>query len=166
MGVSAEFLPEFDSEMSATRRTLERIPENKLAWKPHDKSMPLGRLAGHIAELVGMGVIVMKEDSLDFAARRPGELGSKPTVAESQKHVLELFDRRVSNARAAIASASDEHWSKNWKLSAGDRKFYEGPRMGAMRRMVMNHVIHHRSQLGLPAVKRRAGAVGIRAFGG
>ena len=149
MGVSAEFLPEFDSEMSATRRTLERIPEDKLAWKPHDKSMPLGRLAGHIAELVGMGVIVMKEDSLDFAARRVGELGSKPTVAESQKHVVELFDKHVSNARAAIASASDEHWSKSWKLSAGDRTFYEGSRMGAMRRMVMNHVIHHRAQLGV-----------------
>lgn len=149
MSVTAEFLPEFDSEMTSTRRTLERIPEDKLAWKPHEKSMLLGRLAGHIAELVGMGVLVMKEDSLDFAARRAGELGSKPTVAESQKHVLELFDKNVAGARAAIASASDEHWGKDWKLSAGERKFYEGPRMGAMRRMVMNHIIHHRAQLGV-----------------
>jgi hypothetical protein len=149
MGVTADFLPEFDSEMALARRTLERIPEDKLTWKPHDKSTPLGRLAGHLAELVGMGVLVVKEDSVDFAARRAGELGSKPTVAESQKHVLELFDKNVANARAAIASADDEHWSRNWKLSAGERTFYAGTRMGAMRRMVMNHIIHHRAQLGV-----------------
>src|ERR1039458_772174 len=61
MGVSAELLPEFDLEMASARRTLERIPKDKLAWKPHEKSMTLGRLAGHIAELPGMGVLVMKD---------------------------------------------------------------------------------------------------------
>jgi uncharacterized damage-inducible protein DinB len=149
MTVSADFLPEFDQEMASTRRTLERIPEDKLDFKPHEKSMPLGRLAGHIAELVGMGVRVMKEDGLDFANRPAGELGRKPTVAESQKHVLELFDKNVSALRAAIADGSDEHWVKNWKLSMGEKVFYDGPRMGAMRRMMMNHVIHHRAQLGV-----------------
>jgi uncharacterized damage-inducible protein DinB len=147
MGISAGFLPEFDSEMAAARRTLERIPEDKLTWKPHDKSMPLGRLAGHVAELVGLGSAVIKEDGIDFAVRRAS--GSKPTVAESQKHVLELFDRNVANARMAIAGASDDHWAKPWKLSGGDKTFYDGPRMGAMRRMVMNHIIHHRAQLGV-----------------
>src|SRR5580700_2716599 len=130
MGVSAEFLPEFDAEMSATRRTLERIPEDKLSWKPHEKSMPLGRLAGHIAELPGMGVRMMKDDALDFAKRPAGELAPKPTVVESQKHVLELFDKNVAALRAGIAGASDEHWGKNWKLSMGEKTFYEGPRMG------------------------------------
>ena len=149
MGVSAELLPEFDLEMAAARRTLERIPENKLGWKPHEKSMTLGRLAGHIAELPGMGVSVVKDDALDFANRPAGELARKPTVAESQKHVLELFDKNVAALRAAIVGASDEHWGKNWKLSAGEKTFYNGPRMGAMRRMMMNHVIHHRAQLGV-----------------
>jgi uncharacterized damage-inducible protein DinB len=149
MGISAEFLPEFDSEMAAARRTLERIPEDKLGWKPHEKSMLLGRLAGHIAELPGMGVSVVKDDALDFANRPAGELQRKPTVAESQKHVLEIFDRNVAALRAGIAGASDEHWGKNWKLSIGERKLYDGTRMGAMRRMVMNHVIHHRAQLGV-----------------
>jgi len=130
MGISAEFLPEFDLEMASTRRTLERIPEDKLAWKPHEKSMLLGRLAGHIAELPGMGVSVMKEDALDFANRPAGELARKPTVAESQKHVLELFDKNVAALRAGIVSASDEHWAKNWKLSMGEKTFYEGSRMG------------------------------------
>lgn len=149
MGVSAEFLPEFDLEMASARRTLERIPEDKLGWKPHEKSMLLGRLAGHIAELPGMGVLVMKDDALDFANRPAGEVARKPTVAESQKHVLELFDKNVAALRAGIAGASDEHWGKKWKLSMGEKTFYDGTRMGAMRRMVMNHVIHHRAQLGV-----------------
>ena len=149
MGVSAELLPEFDLEMASARRTLERIPEDKLAWKPHEKSMTLGRLAGHIAELPGMGVLVMKDDALDFAQRRPGELGSKPTVAESQKHVVELLDKNVAALRLLIEGASDERWAGRWKLSMGEKTFYEGTRMGAMRRMVMNHIIHHRAQLGV-----------------
>jgi uncharacterized damage-inducible protein DinB len=149
MSVSADFLPEFDAEMAAARRMLERIPEDKLAWKPHEKSMLLGRLAGHIAELPGMGLSVLKDDALDFANRPAGELARKPTVAESQKHVLEIFDKNVTALRAAIVGASDEHWAKSWKLSAGERTFYEGPRMAAMRRMMMNHVIHHRAQLGV-----------------
>ncbi|MGD0268740.1 MAG: DinB family protein [Candidatus Sulfotelmatobacter sp.] len=149
MSVGAEFLPEFDLEMASARRTLERIPEDKLAWKPHEKSMLLGRLAGHIAELPGMGVSVMKEDVLDFANRPAGELARKPAVAESQKHVLELFDKNVAALRAAIASASDERLAGNWKLLIGERKLYDGSRIGAMRRMVMNHIIHHRAQLGV-----------------
>ena len=149
MSVGAEFLPEFDLEMASARRTLERIPEDKLAWKPHEKSMLLGRLAGHIAELPGMGVSVMKEDVLDFANRPAGELARKPAVTESQKHVLELFDKNVAALRAAIASASDERLAGNWKLLIGERKLYDGTRIGALRRMVMNHIIHHRAQLGV-----------------
>ena len=149
MGISAELLPEFDAEMASARRTLERIPEDKLAWKPHEKSMMLGRLAGHIAELPGMGVRVIKDDALDFANRPAGGAPPKPNVAESRRHVLELFDKNVAALRAGIVGASDEHWAKKWKLSMGDKVFYEGPRVGAIRRMVMNHVIHHRAQLGV-----------------
>ena len=149
MSISDALLPEFDQEMAGTRKTLERIPEDKLAWKPHEKSMLLGRLAGHIAELPGMGVSVLKDNALDFANRPAGELARKPAVAESQKHVLELLDKNVAALRPLIAAASDERWAGKWKLSMGDKTFYEGSRMGAMRRMVMNHVIHHRAQLGV-----------------
>jgi uncharacterized damage-inducible protein DinB len=119
MSVSAEFLAEFDLEMAAARRTLERIPEDKLGWKPHEKSMTLGRLAGHIAELPGMGVRVMQSEGFDVA-NRPA--GTKPLVAESRKHVLEIFDKNVADARAAFAGASAEHWAKNWTISAGGEK--------------------------------------------
>jgi uncharacterized damage-inducible protein DinB len=146
MTISEGLLPEFDQEMASARRTLERIPEDKLAWKPHEKSMTLGRLAGHVAELPGFGASAITTESLDFA-NRPA--GSKPTVAESRKHVLEIFDKKVADMRAAIAKTSDAEWTKNWKLSAGDKVFFSGTKIMAVRRMMMNHIIHHRAQLGV-----------------
>jgi uncharacterized damage-inducible protein DinB len=147
MGISEGLLKEFDLEMASTRKTLERIPEDKLTWKPHEKSTALGRLAGHLAELPGMGVRVMQSDSFDVANR--GEPGRKPNVAESQKQVVEMFDKNVAAVRSAIAGASDADLEKNWALTLGERKLYDGPRIGALRRMMMNHMIHHRAQLGV-----------------
>jgi len=149
MGLSEGFLAEFDNEMISTRKTLERIPEDKLTWKPHDKSMGLGRLAGHIAELPGMGTRVVQTDLLDLASRPLGNMAPKPLVAESQKHVLELFDKRVADFRAAVGSASDEDLQQHWTLAFGEKKIYSGPRIGALRRMMLNHMIHHRAQLGV-----------------
>jgi uncharacterized damage-inducible protein DinB len=146
MSISDSVLQEFDQEMAGVRRTLERIPEDKLAWKPHEKSMPLGRLAGHLAELPGFGVTALTTDAFDLASRPAGR---KPLVAESQKHVLEEFDKNVAKARAAIASTTDQDWSKNWTLSFGDKKIFDGPRTRAVRSMFMNHMIHHRAQLGV-----------------
>jgi uncharacterized damage-inducible protein DinB len=146
MGLSEGLLAEFDSEMVSTRRTLERIPEDKLGWKPHEKSMALGRLAGHLAELPGFGTIMIQTESFDVASR---PAGAKPLVAESQKQVVEVFDKNVAALRVAIAGASDSDWAKNWTLSAGEKKIYSGPRIGAVRRMMLNHLIHHRAQLGV-----------------
>jgi uncharacterized damage-inducible protein DinB len=146
MGLSEGLLAEFDQEMASTRRTLERIPADKLTWKPHEKSMGLGRLAGHLAELPGFGLRMIQVDSFNFANRPAGQ---KPLVAESQKHVLEIFDKNVAALREAIAGVSDADLAKNWTLATGDKKIYDGPRMGALRRMLMNHMIHHRAQLGV-----------------
>ena len=146
MGLSEALLKEFDLEMASTRKTLERIPEDKLAWKPHEKSTALGRLAGHLAELPGFGLRMTQVDAFDLASRQPGQ---KPLVAESQKHVLEIFDKNVALLREAVAKASDADLQKNWTLSLGEKKFYDGPRIGALRRMMMNHMIHHRAQLGV-----------------
>jgi len=146
MGISAALLPEFDQEMTSARRTLERIPEDKLGWKPHEKSMTLGRLAGHVAELPGFGVAAIQTEELDFANRPPG---SKPLVAESRKQVLEVFDKGVADLRAAIEATGDDEWGRHWKLSAGEKVFFSGPRIAAIRRMMMNHIIHHRAQLGV-----------------
>jgi len=147
MALNEAMLAEFDQEMVSTRKTLERIPEDKLTWKPHDKSMLLGRLAGHIAELPGMGVRVLQSELFDVANR--GDLSRKPTVAESQKYVLDIFDNNVAEFRAALGASSDADLQKTWTLAFGDKKIYSGPRLGALRRMMMNHMIHHRAQLGV-----------------
>src|ERR1035438_5831637 len=146
MAISERLLMEFDQEMKTTRRTLERMPEGKPDWKPHTKSMALGRLAGHVAELVGFGSMIAQTDSMDLA-QRPRD--RKPLVAESRAQVLEVFDQKVTEARAAIAATSDERWMEPWKLSMGEQTFYDGPRIGALRIMMMNHLIHHRAQLGV-----------------
>jgi uncharacterized damage-inducible protein DinB len=146
MGAGEGLLREFDLEMASTRKTLERVPEDRLTWKPHEKSMVLGRLAGHLAELPGFGLRMMQTESFDVASRQPGQ---KATVAESQTQVVELFDKNVASLRAALAGASDAELQKNWTLSAGEKKIYDGPRIGALRRMLMNHMIHHRAQLGV-----------------
>jgi uncharacterized damage-inducible protein DinB len=146
MGVNEGLLKEFDQEMASTRKTLERIPEDKLTWKPHEKSMGLGRLAGHLAELPGFGLRMMQSDSFDLANRAAGQ---KPNVAESQQHALQLFDKNVAGLRAAISAASDADLQTNWTLALGDKKIYDGPRIGALRRMMMNHMIHHRAQMGV-----------------
>jgi uncharacterized damage-inducible protein DinB len=146
MPISEMLLTEFDHEVKTTRRTLERMPEHKPDWKPHAKSMALGRLAGHVAELVGFASMIIQTDSLDFGKPDPNR---KPLVAETRNQVLEEFDRKVAEARSAIAATSDERWRENWKLTAGEQKFYDGPRIGALRLMMMNHLIHHRAQLGV-----------------
>jgi uncharacterized damage-inducible protein DinB len=145
MPIRDAILPEFDQEMKITRKTLERVPEGKPDWTPHEKSMKMGRLAGHIAELPGLIVKAVEQDSLDF--RPPGATPAQPTVMTSQKQLLELFDKNVSAARSAIAGASDEHFMKQWSLLSGGKVLLSLPRVAVVRGFVINHVIHHRGQL-------------------
>jgi uncharacterized damage-inducible protein DinB len=145
MPIRDSFLPEFDHEMSTTRRTLERVPEDKGDWKPHDTSMPMGRLAGHIAELVGFAPATFQGDSFDFSP--PGAPPRQPTVMTSRKQLLEIFDKNVAAARAAISKASDEELFKTWTLMNGGKTFFSMPRIAVLRSMIVNHIIHHRGQL-------------------
>ena len=100
MKISDLFLPEFDQEMVTARNTLERIPEDKLSWKPHPKSMPLDRLAGHVAELAGWAVPAIEQDYLDFMP--PGQPPFQPTIATSRKQVLEIFDKNREASRREL----------------------------------------------------------------
>src|SRR5579872_6017079 len=102
MSIAQGLLAEFDAEMANTRRTLERLPEDKLEWKPDPKSMSLGRLGAHVAEMPGWAAMIMNTDELDFAAG-----GYVPAMAESREHVLGIADSNATAARAAIAAASD-----------------------------------------------------------
>lgn len=147
MPLAAAMLSEFDHEMATTRKALERIPEDKLGWKPHEKSMALGRLAGHVAELPGWVIPIMRQDSLDIAPK--GGPTFVPLVATSCDQVLQAFDSNVAGGRAALAGATDEQLLQPWTLRAGGKTIFTLPRIGVLRSMVLNHSIHHRAQLGV-----------------
>ena len=138
-------LPEFDMEMDNTRRTLERVPDDKFSWKPHEKSGTLGWMAGHVATIPQWAKITMEQDSLDLApAGRPNFVAPKPA---NRKEVLEIFDKNRAEARAALAAANDATYAKPWALLMGGRELFREPRSAVLRRMVFNHIIHHRGQL-------------------
>ena len=147
MALSEALLPEFDQEMALTRKCLERIPEDKLDWAPHQKSMKLGRLAGHIAEMPGWGATTFQTDSLDMAP--PGGPAFEGMIVKSRSEVLDAFDKNVRQARAAIQQASDQQFSEPWSLLAGGKTIFTMPRVAVLRGMVINHLIHHRAQLGV-----------------
>lgn len=145
MAMSDALLPEFDSETANTRRTLERIPADKLAWKPHEKSMAFVGLATHIANMPGWTTAIIEQDTFDMAPSGGEPVREQPV--ESVQAALAMFDRNVAAARAALAGASDEHLLKPWALLAGGQTVFEMPRIGVVRSMILNHLIHHRAQL-------------------
>jgi uncharacterized damage-inducible protein DinB len=147
MSISEALLPEFDQEMANTRRTLERVPDDKFDWKPHEKSMLMGHLAIHIATMPGWAAHTIDGDSLDIAPP-DGPPFEMPKV-NSREELLELFDKNAATARAAIEGASDEHLLKPWSLLSGGQTILTLPRIAVIRTFVMNHGVHHRAQLGV-----------------
>jgi uncharacterized damage-inducible protein DinB len=147
MSLAEAMLPEFDQEMAGTRRTLERIPMEKPDWKPHEKSMAMGRLAIHVATLPGWAVFTINRDELDIAP--PGGPRIELPTAKTHEELLALFDESAAQARAAISKASDEHLQKPWSFLVGGKTIFTLPRIAVLRGTVMNHLIHHRAQLGV-----------------
>jgi uncharacterized damage-inducible protein DinB len=147
MPINQSLLPEFDHEVANTRKMLERVPEDKFSWKPHQKSMPLGRLAQHVAEIPGWAKETMTLESLDIAP--PDGPTYQPAKLESRQQLLEMFERNIAAGRAAIAAATDEQLMRNWSLLAGGNPIFTMPRVSVLRSMIMNHMIHHRAQLGV-----------------
>lgn len=148
MTMSASLLPEFDNEMANTRKVLECVPDDKLAWKPHEKSMTMGRLAGHVAEMPGWITNGIQVDELNLT---PGEGGQNFVAysATSRAELLATFDKNVAAARQALAGASDEHMQQMWSLIFNGKRVVHMPRAVVVRSMCMNHMIHHRAQLGV-----------------
>jgi uncharacterized damage-inducible protein DinB len=144
MALKDGILPEFDHEMGATRRLLERVPEADFAWRPHDKSYPLGHLAAHIANLPNWVGITMDTSELDTA-----EIGeeSRPTQPASLAELLARFDENVKNARARIDEQTDPAFFAPWTLKSSGQAMFTMPKLSVLRTFVMNHLIHHRGQL-------------------
>jgi uncharacterized damage-inducible protein DinB len=139
MSISQTLLPEFDQEMATTRRVLERVPSARGEWKPHPKSFPLGHLAQLIAGMPGWITNALQDTALDLA--RGAGYSFQKTEA-----LIEVFDRNVQQARAAIVDAADPDYDVMWSLKMGDRVLFSAPR-GAVVRQDINHLVHHRGQL-------------------
>jgi uncharacterized damage-inducible protein DinB len=146
MTLAESLLPEYDQEMANVRKTLERIPNDKLDWKPHEKSMAFAGLATHIANMMHWAVVTIEQPSFDMA---PGGEQVREEAVTSVEHALEMFDRNTAAARAALAGASDEHLLETWSLLANGYPVLSMPRIAVLRVMIMNHMIHHRAQLGM-----------------
>ena len=143
MTISQMFLPEFDEEMKNTRKVLERIPDGKFDYKPHAKSMPLGHLAGHIAEFPSWAKSTLEVETLTI----PPDF--KPWAPKSRQEVLDRFDKHLAEARPVLERATDEDFAKIWTLIYQGNAVITMPRLAVLRSVVMNHLIHHRAQLGV-----------------
>ena len=141
MPIVDTLLPEFDHEMTTTRKVLERAPEDRFDWKPHERSFSLGALATHVATLPGWGVDTLSKTSYDITAEEP------PAAPASTTELLTTFDGNVAAARAALVGTSDEALLVMWTLKHGDKELFSMPRAGVLRSFVLSHLIHHRGQL-------------------
>ncbi len=144
MSMTEFLLTEFDSEMKKTRTALQRVPMDKGSFTPHPKSTPLDKLAPHVAQLAGFGLTVLTTPELDFS-----KTSITPLPFESSAQLLSAFDEGAAKARAALENTTDESWKQTWKLSWSGKLIFEGTRFIAYREMFMNHLVHHRAQLGV-----------------
>jgi uncharacterized damage-inducible protein DinB len=145
MSISQSLLPEVEHEAGTTRKLLERVPADKFGWKPHEKSMAMGRLAAHIAEMMEWLSITLKTEKLDFAP--PGGQPMVPFEPKSSAELLAFFDKNVSDAKTGLAKATDQEMFQDWSLLSGGQVIFTMPRVACIRGMIMNHVVHHRGQL-------------------
>ena len=139
--MSDMLLAEYDHEVGTTRKLLERLPDDKLAWKPHARSMSLGGLATHIANLPTWAGTILNEASYDLDS-------APPPVSErtSRSEILAAFDETVKRARASLGK-DDAELLAPWSLKRGAREMFTMPRVAALRSFVLNHLVHHRGQL-------------------
>jgi uncharacterized damage-inducible protein DinB len=145
MNISESLLPEFDHEMANLRRTLERVPEDRLDFAPHPKSMTMARLAAHLANLPLWATIGITRDEFDMAP--PGEPRPQAEAMTTRAALLSNFDAKAADARAHLVNADDGLLLKMWTLKNGGHTVLRMPKVSVLRSFVMNHMIHHRAQL-------------------
>ena len=146
MTISDLLLQDFDFEISNTRRTLERLPEDRNGWKCHDKSMELGKLTMHCATLPLFGFYILADDGMDMAASKRAQV---PLVFTTREAAIRQLEEAAKSCRDALAAASDEALSASWRFSFGEQLISEMPRATTFRMMFFNHLIHHTAQLGV-----------------
>jgi uncharacterized damage-inducible protein DinB len=141
MAIKDGLLSEYDHEMATTRRLLERVPDDKLAWKPHAKSKSLGELASHVSNLPLWGLTILNDASFDLAEPLPGA-----SEHHSRQDLVAAFDRAAANTRATL-NRTDPEFIAPWTLKRDGHEMFTLPRIAALRSFVLSHMIHHRGQL-------------------
>jgi len=141
MKVTELLLPHYDQEVKNTRRILEVVPEDKFAWKPHEKSMTLGRLASHVAELPSFLATMIQTDGMELTT---GNM--KPFSPKTRSELLAGFEQRATEARQVLAGASEDHLARPWKLTFKGQEVFGGIRTLLLQTTIC-HQVHHRAQL-------------------
>ncbi|MDB5250084.1 MAG: hypothetical protein JWQ40_4478 [Segetibacter sp.] len=136
------FAAELKQEAASTKKILERVPAGKFDWKPHEKSMTLGRLASHVAELPGFLHSILTMDDFDFAQGH-----YQPSHANTPEELMNVFQQKLDEVVKTLENTSDEKMQASFTLRSGDHVIATVPRMVAVRSMAMNHIIHHRGQI-------------------
>jgi uncharacterized damage-inducible protein DinB len=140
MRLADSLLMEFDQEAQTTKRVLERIPDDRLAWRPHPKSFSLGQLALHIASGPGQIVAAVAQDTAEVPNFAQPE-------AKSRQEVLEAFSQSMASARASLKNMDDSRLLSEWTLTRNGKTLMSIPRIGFLRSILLNHTYHHRGQL-------------------
>ncbi|HEV7682183.1 MAG TPA: DinB family protein [Pyrinomonadaceae bacterium] len=133
---------EFDHEAQTTRKYFERLPDDKLDWRPHEKSFTVAGLAGHIVEFTGWTVPILNEDGIDFDPKT-----YQPYTPLSVADLLNTFDDNVAKSKQALADASEETIELPWSIKIMGSVIFERPKATTFRDIALSHVIHHRGQL-------------------
>jgi uncharacterized damage-inducible protein DinB len=141
MPIADTLIMELEREAKTTRRVLERVPEDKLTWKPHAKSMTLGQLAQHVATIPGFISGIARLDSFDV------EKFSAPPELKSTAAIVAAFDENVAEAKTNLAATADAAMMKDWSFNMGGKPLMTVPRIGVYRSILLNHLYHHRGQL-------------------
>ncbi|MCC6865791.1 MAG: DinB family protein [Ignavibacteria bacterium] len=144
MAIKDAFLAELKQEAESTRKLLERVPMDKPDWAPHAKSMKLGNLANHVAELPGWTMVTLDHDELDFA-----KWEYKPVIPKTTEELVKNFDEQVSKAVECLNRTTDDIFMQNWTMRMGDKIFFTLPKAAVLRTFTFNHSYHHRAQLGV-----------------
>lgn len=135
-------IAELEMEAASTRKLLERVPADKLNWRPHSRSMTIGQLASHVAGIPGHVSRMARSDAFDVSSAR-----SEPPQPESAKELLAKLEESLGEARALLSSQDEESLAAPWRLTQGEREVFTVPRLGMLRSMMLNHWYHHRGQL-------------------
>ena len=144
MNLKEAILAEFDAEVAVTRKVFDRLPGESFGWKPHERSMSLGGLDAHLAQIPHWGTTILERDGYDMPpnAQGPGDRGS-----HSKSDVIETFDRHVTEVRRTLLGMTDAELYAPWSLTSGGDVVMSLPKIAALRRFLLNHLVHHRGQL-------------------